>query len=88
MHPGLQARPPSLGSSHRADPPGKPGPPRSGWVGAVPRGGSAAVLETCLPQNSQIFKNNSGGFCLAFALKDFFPFTKSSAAGKVRGAGN
>lgn len=36
--------------------------------------GPAAVLETCLPQKSLIFKNNSGGFCLAFALKDFFSF--------------
>ena len=45
--------------------------------------GPAAVLETCLPQNSQIFKNNSGGFCLAFALKDFFSFcTELCSSGK------
>lgn len=49
--------------------------------------GPAAVLETCLPQNSQIFKNNSGGFCLAFALKDFFSFcAELCSSGKGQGS--
>lgn len=59
---------------------GGPGPLPTGraWGLGVqrPRGRSAAVLETCLPQNSQIVKNNSGGFCLAFALKDALSFSE------------
>lgn len=82
--PGLllqRVRPGSGGSALR----GGPGPPPAGRVG-VPRGSPAAVLEECLPQNSQIVKNNSGGFCLTFALKDFFPPAENcAAAGKVSG---
>lgn len=58
---------------------GDPGPPQTGWGWGLgvrwPRG-LAAVLEACLPQNSQIVKNNSGGFCLAFALEDVFSFCR------------
>lgn len=82
--PGLllqRVRPGSGGSALR----GGPGPPPAGRVGG-PRGSPAAVLEECLPQNSQIVKNNSGGFCLTFALKDFFPPAENcAAAGKVSG---
>lgn len=76
--------PPPPGNGHQ----GRPSEFRLG-VGAFGGGhgreaGPAAVLETCLPQNSQIFKNNSGGFCLAFALNDFFFFLlqRTLAAGK------
>lgn len=76
-----RVRPGSGGSALR----GGPGPPPAGRVGGL-RGSPAAVLEECLPQNSQIVKNNSGGFCLTFALKDFFPPAENcAAAGKVSG---
>lgn len=78
--------PPPPGNGHQ----GRPSEFRLG-VGAFGGGhgreaGPAAVLETCLPQNSQIFKNNSGGFCLAFALNDFFffPFAENSSSREGR----
>lgn len=85
MHPGS----PGSATLSRQQSQGRPS--WQAWPSEVRLGGCGqeAVLLLSwrrLPQNSQIFKNNSGGFA-GFCFKDFFPFAQSSvAAGKGQGS--